>query len=150
MADALKGREMFRVVQRIWIPAVVVMVVALAVFAVSRLQEVAGSPDQVPGAIRDGSEPVIPKDVTYEVFGPAGTTGQANFLDEHAQPQRADFATLPWSHTISTKLMSVFANVVAQGDSGTLGCRITVNGVVRDEQSVTAHNGQVFCLVKSA
>ncbi len=150
MADALKGREMFRVVQRIWIPMVVVMVAAIAVFAVSRLQGVAGSPLHVPSAIRDGSEPVIPKDVTYEVFGPAGTTGQANFLDEHAQPQRADFATLPWSYTISTKLMSVFANVVAQGNSGALGCRITVNGEVRDEQSVTAHNAQVFCLVKSA
>ncbi|MCA4756986.1 MAG: MmpS family transport accessory protein [Mycolicibacterium fortuitum] len=141
---------MFRVVQRIWIPMVVVMVAAIAVFAVSRLQGVAGSPLHVPSAIRDGSEPVIPKDVTYEVFGPAGTTGQANFLDEHAQPQRADFATLPWSYTISTKLMSVFANVVAQGNSGALGCRITVNGEVRDEQSVTAHNAQVFCLVKSA
>lgn len=141
---------MFGVMQRMWIPIVVVVVVAIAVFAVIRLHGVAGSTTDGPSAIRDGSEPVIPKDVIYEVFGPAGTTGQANFLDEHAQPQRANFATLPWSYTISTKLMSVFANVVAQGDSGTLGCRITVNGVVRDEQLVTAHNAQVFCLVKSA
>ncbi|WP_395312226.1 MmpS family transport accessory protein [Mycobacterium sp. AMU20-3851] len=141
---------MFRVVQRMWIPIVVVMVVAVAVFAVIRLHGVAGSSTDIPNAIRDGSEPVIPKDVIYEVFGPAGTTGQANFLDEHAQPQYANFTTLPWSYTISTRLMSVFANVVAQADSGTLGCRITVNGEVRDEQSVTAHNAQVFCLVKSA
>lgn len=146
----LKGREMLRVVQRMWIPMVVVVVVAIAAFAVVRLQGLAGSTTAAPSAIRDGSEPVIPKDVIYEVFGPAGTTGQANFLDEQAQPQRANFTTLPWSYTISTRLMSVFANVVAQGDSGTLGCRITVNGVVRDEQSVSAHNAQVFCLVKSA
>ncbi|BCI51131.1 putative conserved membrane protein, MmpS [Mycolicibacterium litorale] len=141
---------MFRVVQRVWIPTVVVIVCAVAAFAVVRLQEVAGSTNHSTGAIRDGSEPVIPKDVIYEVFGPAGTTGQANFLDEHSQPQQANFATLPWSYRISTKLMSVFANVVAQGDSEMLGCRITVNGEVLDEQSVTAQNAQVFCLVKSA
>lgn len=141
---------MFKVVQRVWMPMVVVVVVAIAGFAVIRLHGVAGSVKDGSIAIRDGSEPVIAKDVIYEVFGPAGTTGQANFLDENSAPQHAEFTTLPWSYTISTKLMSIFANVVAQGDSSTLGCRITVNGQVRDEQSVTAHDVQVFCLVKSA
>jgi regulator of RNase E activity RraA len=44
----------------------------------------------------------------------------------------------------------VFANVVAQGDSDTIGCRIVVNGVVRDQQSVAGLNAQVFCLDKAA
>lgn len=141
---------MFRVVERVWIPLVVVVVVVLAGFAVTRLHGVAGTVKEVAHDIRDASEPIIPKDVIYEVFGPSGTIGQANFLDENSRPQRADFSTLPWSYTISTKLTSIFANVVAQGDSSTIGCRITVNGEVRDEQTVNAHDAQVFCLVKSA
>jgi hypothetical protein len=45
---------------------------------------------------------------------------------------------------------AVAANVVAQGDSDTIGCLVTVNGLVRDERSVDGHNAQTFCLVKSA
>jgi hypothetical protein len=44
----------------------------------------------------------------------------------------------------------VFANVVAQGDSNMIGCRIVVNSVVRDQQSATGLNTQVFCLDKAA
>jgi hypothetical protein len=126
-----------------------VLVLGLAGFAVYRIHGIAGSGN--PSAdIADESKPVIPKDVIYEIFGPAGTTGQANYLDENSQPQHEDFTTLPWSYKISTKLTSIFANVVAQGDSGTLGCRITVNGEVRDEHTVSTYDAQVFCLVKSA
>lgn len=78
--------------------------------------------------MKDESEPIILKDVIYEVFGPTETKGQANFLDEHSQPQHADFKTLPWSYPISTTLTSIFANVVAPGDSDTIGCRIIVKG----------------------
>jgi hypothetical protein len=49
-----------------------------------------------------------------------------------------------------TTLTAVSANVVAQGDSDKIGCRITVNGDVRDERSVDAQNALTFCLVKSA
>lgn len=135
--------------KRAWLPLVVVAVTALAGFAGYRIHGVMAPKAATAGFI-DESRPVIPKDVIYEVFGPEGTTGQVNFLDEHSQPQRADFTTLPWSYTISTKLTSIFANVVAQGDSPSIGCRITVNGAVRDEQTVDTHNAQVFCLVKSA
>lgn len=135
--------------KRAWIPLVVVLVVAFATFAVYRIHGFAGG-GKASTDLADESKPVIPKDVIYEVFGPAGTRGQVNFLDERSQPLREDFTTLPWSFKISTKLTSVFANVVAQGDSDTIGCRITVNGEVRDEQTVTTHDAQVFCLVKSA
>lgn len=145
----MKGTNIINAVKHAWVPLVVVVVVTIAGFAVFRLHGMVDA-KEVAGDIVDESKPVIPKDVVYEVFGPPGTTGQANFLDEHSQPQHADFTTLPWSYTISTKLTSIFANVVAQGDSGTLGCRIIVNGEVRDEQTVTAHDAQVFCLVKSA
>ena len=55
-----------------------------------------------------------------------------NYLDADAQPQRLDGVTLPWSFELVTTLTAVLANVMAQGDSDTIGCRITVNGEVRD------------------
>ncbi|EUA18266.1 conserved membrane family protein [Mycobacterium xenopi 4042] len=37
-----------------------------------------------------------------------------------------------------------------QGDSDQIRCRVTVDGVVRDEQTANGVNAQTFCLVKSA
>ncbi|EUA90383.1 conserved membrane family protein [Mycobacterium ulcerans str. Harvey] len=45
-------------------------------------------------------------------------------------------APLPWSFTITTTEPAVLGNVVAQGNGGTIGCRITVNGEVKDERIV--------------
>ena len=33
---------------------------------------------------------------------------------------------LPWTYTITTTIPAVIANVVAQGNSDNIGCRITV------------------------
>jgi len=38
---------------------------------------------------------------------------------------------------------------VAQGNSSTIGCRITVDGELKDERTSTGVNAQTFCLVKS-
>ncbi|MFZ1176947.1 MAG: MmpS family transport accessory protein, partial [Mycobacterium sp.] len=40
--------------------------------------------------------------------------------------------------------------IMAQSDSNEIGCRITVDGVVREEKKADGHNAQTFCLVKSA
>jgi len=50
---------------------------------------------------------------------------------------------------LSTTAPAAAANIVAQGDSDTIGCRITVDGVVKDEKTSTGVNAQTFCLVKS-
>jgi molybdopterin synthase catalytic subunit len=47
-------------------------------------------------------------------------------------------------------LPAVSANLMAQGDSNEIGCRVTVNGTVREEQSASGVNAQTYCLVKSA
>jgi hypothetical protein len=73
-----------------------------------------------------------------------------SYLDENAKPIRADFSTLPWSIQVSTTMPSMFANLVAQGDGNAMGCRITVNGQVREERSSTGHEAEAFCLVKAA
>ncbi|MEZ0364370.1 MmpS family transport accessory protein [Mycobacterium sp. pUA109] len=144
-------RQRGRWLTRAWVPLVVLAIIASAGYAVFRLHGIFGS-HNINAAVgdKDDSANVIPKDVVYEVFGPAGTTGQVHYLDEQTQPQRASFTDLPWSFTITTTLPTVFASVVAQGDSGTLGCRIIVNGAVRDEHAVHTANAQTFCLVKAA
>ena len=57
---------------------------------------------------------------------------------------------LPWSITLSTTLPAVSANLMAQTDGDEIGCRVTVNGTVREEQTANGVNAQTFCLVKSA
>jgi hypothetical protein len=128
-----------------------VLVVAMGAITVSRLHGVFGSHQHVPDA--GNADAIIafnPKHVVYEVLGPIGTLATINYLDADAAPQLVNDTTLPWSFTIVTTLTAVVANVVAQGDGASLRCRITVNGVVRDERIVDAHHAQTSCLVKSA
>ena len=73
-----------------------------------------------------------------------------NYLDLNAQPQEVKDTTLPWSITLTTTAPAASANIVAQGDSDNIGCRIIVNDVVKDEKSSDEVNAQTFCLVKSA
>ena len=84
-----------------------------------------------------------------EVFGPPGTVASINYLDVNAQPQRVDDTALPWSYDVTTTEPAVFATVVAQGDSDSIGCRITIDGVVKDERSVNTVNAYTFCSDKS-
>lgn len=41
-------------------------------------------------------------------------------------------------------------NIVAQGTTDTLGCRIFVDDELKDENSATGVHALTFCLVKSA
>jgi MmpS family membrane protein len=51
---------------------------------------------------------------------------------------------------LTTTLPSASANVVAQGDGDDIGCRILIDGKVRDEKSSDGVHAQTFCLVTSA
>jgi hypothetical protein len=135
-----------------WIPFVLVIATGLSGFTIYRMHGIFGS-HQSAGASGGGADRIVafnPKRVLYEVFGPSETIGSISYLDENANPQRADFDTLPWSVQVSTTLPSMFANLVAQGNSGNIGCRISVNGQLREEQSSTGFDAQAFCLVKAA
>ena len=139
-------------VKKVWIALVIVVVVAVAAFCVDRLRGIFGFHDNRPitSGISDEIKPFNPKHVVYEVYGPAGTIANINYLDINAQPQRASNVPLPWTLSVITTLPSVSVNVVAQADSDQIGCRIIVNDVVKDERSVTGVNAQTFCIVKSA
>jgi hypothetical protein len=112
-----------------------------------------GSNNEITSAgagLANDAAPFNPKRVTYEIFGPDGTVATINYLDLDAQPQEVEDASLPWSITLTTTAPASNANIVAQGDSDTIGCRITVDGKVKDEKTSNEVNAQTFCLVKSA
>ncbi|WP_197501034.1 MULTISPECIES: MmpS family transport accessory protein [unclassified Mycobacterium] len=140
-----------RVLKRVWIPLLLVVVLALSALIVSRLHKIFGSQDLNANAGK-GIEIVQfnPKVVVYDITGPPGATANINYWDENANTHQVNAAPLPWSTTISTTLPSVSANIMAQSDSGEISCKITVDGVVREQRSSDGHNAQTFCLVKSA
>ncbi|BBZ76601.1 membrane protein [Mycolicibacterium anyangense] len=143
---------MVRALRRGWIPVVILVVVAIAGFAVFRLHGVFGKTELTrPGSgLANDTKPFNPKTVTYEIFGPPGTVATVNYLDLDATPQIARDVSLPWTVTLTTTAPAASANIVAQGDSDTIGCRITVNGELKDEKTSNGVNAQTFCLVKSA
>lgn len=143
---------MLTVLRRFWVPVLIVAVVVLGIFVVDRLRGVFGKTELTrPGAgLVNDPEPFNPKEVRYEIFGEPGATATINYLDLDAQPQKAENVTLPWSLTLTTTAPAASANIVAQGDGDSISCRITVDGVVKDEKTTNGLNAQTFCLVKSA
>ena len=130
---------------------VAIVVVAVAGFTVFRLHGIFGSHDvtSTPDNAANEVVPFNPKHVVMEVFGPPGTVATITYLDVDAQPQRVDNIALPWSYDTTTTQPAVFVNVAAQGNSDSIGCRITIDDVVKDERSVNTLNAYTYCLEKS-
>jgi hypothetical protein len=139
-----------RWLKKIWIPLVLIVVLAISGLVVSRLHKMFASQDLNANA-GAGIEIVQfnPKVMVYDVYGPPGSTAQIGYFDPDANVHSIT-ATLPWSVTLSTTLPSVSASLVARSDTDQIGCRVTVNGTVREEQSANGVNAQTYCLVKSA
>jgi hypothetical protein len=93
---------------------------------------------------------INPKNVTYEVFGDLGGGGRVVYANLDSQPIAVTLTSLPWSHSMTTMSPSVTLSLVTQVDGSSLGCRITVNGEVRDEQSVAHDGAAVACTVTAA
>jgi Mycobacterium membrane protein len=140
-----------RALNRAWIPLVLAVVLAASAYVVDRLHGVFGAQDANAGSGR-GVEIVQfnPKFVQYDVFGPAGSTASINYWDADANTHQIDAAPMPWSFTFRTVYPSVTANVMVQGDANQIGCRITVDGVLQQENKSDGLDAQTFCLVKSA
>jgi hypothetical protein len=138
-------------VRRQWVLLLAVVVVAVTGFLVYRLHGIFASHTHTSTGtgVSEDIVPFNPKHVIYEVFGDPGAVATINYQDVHAAPQRADHVTLPWKYEIVTTDPAVIANLVAQGNGTTLGCRITINDVVKDERIVNEANAYTFCLDKS-
>ena len=142
---------MRRAVGRGWMVLVALVVVAAAAFAVYRLHAVFGSHvnTATPGGGADEISAYNPKTVLLEVFGDPGATARISYTDLQAQPQHIESTPLPWSYEDTTTSPAVITNIMAQSDGGYLGCRITIDGVVKVEKVVEAASPYTYCLDKS-
>jgi len=130
------------VLKRGWIP---LAVIACGGFAVSRVRSgFAYSNSTVTGTV------FALKSVVYQVFGPVGRVADISYFDVNSEPHRVGRARLPWSLQITANVPAVISNVVAQGDSNSIGCRIVVNGQVKAERISNEVNAHTHCLVKGA
>lgn len=149
--DPMKRPRIGRSLRRSWVILVALVVIAAAGSGVYRLHRIFGSDNDTstPGPIGNDVN-FNPKHITLEVFGDPGTVATINYLDINVQPQKVTNAPLPWSLQMVTTQPGAFTNLVAQGNSDSLGCRIIVDGDVKDERIVNTVNAYTFCLVKSA
>jgi len=147
------GSLIVRLLRRLWIPLIIIVVVAAGSAAVSRLRGIFGSENSPTyGDTRDGeAQPFNPQYIKYEVFGPAGTIADISFFDGNGNPSHEDGVSLPWSLEFPITTAASIGSVAAQGDSGSIGCRILVSGTVKAEK-ITTHEVSSFtsCLLKAA
>ncbi|MGB3334220.1 MAG: MmpS family transport accessory protein [Mycobacterium sp.] len=138
-------------VRRGWMVLVAVAVVAVAAFCVYRLHGIFGSGDTT-STSSDAAEDIVPfnpKDVVYEVFGAPGAVATINYLDVNAAPVQVIDAPLPWRYQATTTEPAVIADLRAQGNGDTLGCRIVIDGELKDERTANAVSAYIYCLDKS-
>ncbi|GBE67532.1 hypothetical protein MFM001_39940 [Mycobacterium sp. MFM001] len=135
-----------------WIPLVILVVIASGGFTVTRLHNVFGNEKRPSYADTkvDDTKPFNAKHLRYEIFGPPGTTADISYFDVNADPQRVEGAHLPWSVEFATTEATAVGSVVAQGDSNTIGCRILVDDEVKAERTSHEVNAFTFCLLKAA
>jgi len=130
----------------------ILAVVAVGGFIVDRVHGYFGSQKRETYADSNlqNPKPFNPKRITYEVFGPPGTVADISYFDVNADPRRVDGAPLPWSLHVTTDKAAMMGNLVAQGNSDSIGCRITVDDVVKAERISNGVDAFTFCVVKSA
>lgn len=144
---------MLQLLKKVWVPLLLVVVVALGSYVVIRIRDTFGANAHTSSgdANADNTKPFNPKHITYEITAPSGGSVSVNYLDENGQPHLVEKASLPWSYTIVTTLPSMSANIVAQGDTAVrhIRCRVIVDDQVRDDRSVDEYQPFIYCLVKS-
>ncbi len=141
----------FRVLKRVWIPLVVLVVAAAGAFTVSRLHGIFGSDNRpVYSDTQADNKPYNPKHMTYEVFGPPGTVASISYFDVNSIPTFVENATLPWSLDFPIGDTTAMGSVMAQGDTGEIGCRILVDKQVKEEQIKNAFNAFTSCRLNAA
>lgn len=145
-------RKTSRIVSKLWLPAVILVVVAIVSYGVDTVRHMSEAITNPPAksSIPATVVQINPKNVTYEVFGTLGGGGKVTYADLDSQPIEVTLASLPWSHSETTMASSATLSLVAQVDGSSVGCRIIVNGEVRDEHSVSHESAAVACTVTAA
>jgi len=94
---------MKRAISRLWIPLVLVVVLAVSGLIVMRLHRIFGSQNLNAAGVSIKIVQFHPKILVYDVFGSAGSTAQIDYFDADANTHEVNIE-LPWSLTISTTL----------------------------------------------
>lgn len=145
------GPAIFRGLRRLWIPLVILMVIAVGGFTVSRLHGLFGSEKRLSYAdTRVDNKPYNPQHLRYEVFGPPGTVALISYYDDTGSPQHVDAATLPWSLEFAVTAATGIGSVAAQGDTDSIGCRILLDGVVKSEKVTNEVSAFTSCMLKGS
>lgn len=148
----LKRRKAGRILGKLWLPAVVLVVIGIATYGVNtvrHLNSVITDPPEA-SAIPATVVQINPKNVTYEVFGNLGGGGKVTYADLNSQPVEVTLTSLPWSYSQTTMAASASLSLVAQVEGDSVGCRILVDGEVRDEHSVAHESAAAACTVVAA
>ena len=98
----------------------------------------------------DAAKPFNPKHLKYEVFGSPGTVAVISYFDGNGDPQHAEGVALPWSLEFAISTAASIGSVSAQGDSDSIGCRISVDGVVKDEKTSNEVSAFTSCRLTGA
>ncbi len=140
------------VLKRLWIPLLILVVLGAGGFTVLRLHGVFGSEVRPVYADTDvGERPKYnPKQLVYEVFGPAGAVANISYFDADAEPRYIEGASLPWSLRFAMTEATATVNIIAQGDSDNIGCRIIVDGNVKAERVGQGVSAFTYCLLRAA
>ena len=143
---------MLGLLKRFWVEAVIVVALVAAIAVVGRLRTFFDSdkPYIAASMPADDIKPINTKRVTYQIVGPPNASSRVSYLDVNGKTMEASFTELPWSVTVSTTDPGVLANVVAQGDTAALGCRILVDDKLVAEDFAEGRDAQAFCLDKAA
>jgi hypothetical protein len=141
-----------KLAKKAWVFFVIVAIICITGTIDYRLHGVFGSDHRFSNGGPQLEEPrnLHPKHVRYEIFGPAGTTARISYMDENANARLAVVQSLPWSVEFTMTQQTSVLNVMAQGDSDSLGCRITVNDEVKDEYVARLPFAQTYCEDKTA
>jgi hypothetical protein len=142
----------FKLLGRVWIPLVVLIVIAAGALTVSRLHGIFGSDNSIRyGDTRsDTPKPFNPKHMTYEVSGPPGTVAQISYFDGSGDPQFSQGVSLPWRLEFPISTAGSIGSVAAQGDTNSITCRILVDGVVKSEKTSNQVSAFASCILKAA
>ncbi len=140
------------VLKRLWIPLLILAVVGAGGYTVSRLHGIFGAEknETYAGTETEERPAYDPKRIVYEVFGPPGTVANISYFDVEAEPQFIRGADLPWSLSFALTEASAMANIIAQGDAASIGCRITVDDEVKEERVAQGVSAFTYCLLRAA
>lgn len=133
-----------------WVYVVVLAVLTVAAVFILKLRS-SEIPDEAVGIV--SRLPVLgslsERTIQYEAIGPAGTPATVSYLDDNGHNQNVG-TVLPWQEALRTVEPSLVTSMVVQSNATGVGCRITVNGQIRDEQVATATGGIASCKVQVA